>query len=141
MLGPLTRPLEAKSFGLADTWTRPSFDLILASARMGAGSNLLCENSGGKPYGVVDTESRLQKWLLVSEHAYLGQSCSAFAQVFHSATIGLCPCPCTHPHLQHAPVCLRMSMPERTLCAAASALGQNGKKTSRTETTGSSTNS
>jgi len=36
--------------------SRPSFDLILASARMGAGSNLLCENSGGKPYGVVDTD-------------------------------------------------------------------------------------
>ena len=26
---------------------RPPFELVLASARMGAGSNLLCENSGG----------------------------------------------------------------------------------------------
>ena len=36
---------------------RPSFELVLASARLGADSNLLCDSTGAKPYGVVDTVS------------------------------------------------------------------------------------
>ncbi|CAJ1377733.1 unnamed protein product [Effrenium voratum] len=41
---------------LCEIPSRPSFELVLASARLGADSNLLCDSTGAKPYGVVDTE-------------------------------------------------------------------------------------
>ena len=34
---------------------RPEYELILASGRLGPDSDLLCDHSGGQPYGVVDT--------------------------------------------------------------------------------------
>ena len=37
--------------------SRPNYELVLASGRLGADSDLLCDRSGGKPYGVVDTAS------------------------------------------------------------------------------------
>ncbi|CAK9036857.1 unnamed protein product [Durusdinium trenchii] len=45
---------------LAELSSRTSFELVLASARLGPDSDLLCEGTGAKPYGVVDSDEYVE---------------------------------------------------------------------------------
>ncbi|CAJ1346882.1 unnamed protein product, partial [Effrenium voratum] len=105
---------------LCEIPSRPSFELVLASARLGADSNLLCDSTGAKPYGVVDTEEyrRLNPTRLVpclvdgslavwESHSIVRYLAQKYAPELHLGTVEGMARSQAEPALSNAKICLR----------------------------------